>query len=61
MDDPCNPVCLIGCQCVHGVDEDGLHPRVAGLCPAVVDGRIKEALGLAGTCPGGDDCGPPAR
>ena len=61
MDDASDPLRLIGRQRIHGVDEDRLDPRVARLRPAVVEGRVQEALGLAGTRPGGDHGGSSRR
>ena len=49
---------LIRRERVHGIDDDGLDAGRAGPRAAVVEYRIEEALGLAGTGSGRDDGGP---
>ena len=57
IDDPGNAPRLIRRESVHGIDDDGLDAGRACLRAAVVEHRIEEALGLAGTGSGRDDGG----
>ena len=57
VDNRSNAPRLIRRESVHGIDDDGLDAGRAGLRAAVVEHRIEEALGLAGTGSGRDDGG----
>ena len=57
VDDRGNTPRLIRRESVHGIDDDGLDAGRACLRAAVIEHRIEEALGLAGTGSGRDDGG----
>ena len=57
MDEFCNTPRLVGGQCVHGIDENGLYAALVGMLAAVIEHGIQKTFRFTGAGSRSNKCG----